>query len=329
MDGQKQYTENFERMIDRIINNKSGEQKELLKGFLSHLRDAFAISTKYSYLRVIDRFITEVNKSAKEIKYEDYSDFLNLIADKSSTYKIMTYAALKNFSEYLLASRRNTENSMQYVKAPKTSKSKEKEKKEKRLNNVLHEDEIKKYLKNVESGCGSDRAKARQEKMKERDRCIIEIFLKTGMRCSALYKINMSDINLKERTIKVLEKRDKLRTFYITDKTRICIEEWMIRRAEILDGKEEDALFISNQKRRLDSSCIRDITHKYGEGIKNITPHKLRATFGTQLLEKTDGDLDKVRIAMGHNSIATTELYMRRDESKVGKEIAELMEDII
>ena len=88
-------------------------------------------------------------------------------------------------------------------------------------------------------------------------------------------------------------------------------------------------MFISNRKRRLDSSCIKDITHKYGEGIKNITPHKLRATFGTQLLDKTNGDLDKVRIAMGHNSVTTTELYMRRDETKVGREIAELMETIV
>ena len=329
MDGQKQYIENYNRMINGIIESQTGEYRELLKGYLNHLRDAFSISSKYSYMCAVKRFLESVKKTASEIRYEDYTEFLNDISDKSSTYKIMNHAALKNFSEYLMASHRNTENAMQYVKVPKTSKSKEKEKKEKRLNNVLHEDEIKQYIKNVECGCGSDRAKARQEQMKERDRCIIEIFLKTGMRCSALYKINMSDIDLKERTIKVLEKRDKLRTFYITDKTRICIEEWMIRRAEILDGKEEDALFISNQKRRLDSSCIRDITHKYGVGIKNITPHKLRATFGTQLLEKTEGDLDKVRIAMGHNSISTTELYMRRDETKVGKEIADLMEDII
>ena len=329
MDGQKQYTENFERMINRIVESRTGEHKELLKGFLSYLRDAFAISSKYSYIRVIDRFLERLNKKASEIRYEDYTDFLSQIADKSSTYKIMTHAALKNFSEYLKASRRNDENAMQYVKVPKTSKSKEKEKKEKRLNNVLHDDEIKQYIRNVENGCGSALAKARQEKAKERDRCIIEIFLTTGMRCSALYKINVNDIDLENRTITVLEKRDKLRTFVVPDKTRMAIEEWLTRRDEILDGKEEDALFISNQKRRLDSSCIRDITHKYGEGIKNITPHKLRATFGTQLLDKTNGDLDKVRIAMGHNSVATTELYMRRDEKKVGMEIADLMEDII
>lgn len=329
MDGQKQYTENFERMIDRIIENRTGEQKELLKGFLSHLRDAFAISSKYSYIRVVDRFIDSIDKSASEIRYEDYTDFLGQIADKSSTYKIMTHAALKNFSEYLKASRRNDEDAMQYVKVPKISKSKEKEKKEKRLNNVLHEDEIKQYLKNVENGCGSERAKARQEKAKERDMCIIKVFLTTGMRCSALYKINVQDVDLEKKTITVLEKRDKLRTFVLPDKTYVALEEWLVKRDEILDGKEEDALFISNQKKRLDSSCIRDITHKYGVGIKNITPHKLRATFGTQLLDKTNGDLDKVRIAMGHNSVATTEIYMRRDESKVGMEIAELMEDLI
>ena len=329
MDGQKQYIDNFDRMINKIIENREGEHKELLKGFLSHLRDAFAISSKYTYLGIVDRFIEKVNKPASEIRYEDYTDFLGDIADKSSTYKITTHAALKNFSEYLLASRRNMDNPMQYVRVPKTSKSKEKEKKEKRLKNVLHEDEIKQYIKNVECGCGNKRAKSLQVKMKERDRCIIEILLTTGMRCSALYKINVSDIDLEQKTITVLEKRDKLRTFYIPDKTRICIEEWLEKRKEILGDIEEDALFISNQKRRLDSSCIRDITHKYGEGIKNITPHKLRATFGTQLLEKTNGDLDKVRIAMGHNSISTTELYMRRDESKVGMEVAELMEDII
>lgn len=329
MDGQKQYIENYKRMINKIVNSKTGENKELLKGYLSHLRDAFSISSKYSYLCAVNRFLNATNKEAKEIRYEDYTDFLNGIADKSSTFKVMTYAALKYFSEYLLASRRNMDNAMQYVKVPKVSKSKEIEKKEKRLNNVLHDDEIKQYIKNVENGCGNDRARALQEKMKERDMCIVQLFLKTGMRCSALYRINVSDLDLKNKTITILEKRDKLRVIPISDSARICIEDWLVKRAEILDGVEEDALFISNRKRRLDSSCIQDVTHKYGEGIKNITPHKLRATFGTQLLDKTNGDLDKVRIAMGHNSVTTTELYMRRDETKVGREIAELMDKII
>ena len=328
MNGQQQYLNNYNRMISKIINECDGEQKELLKGYLNHLRDAFSISTKYAYLATIKRFLIYINKIAKEITYEDYTSFLNEIEDKSSTYKIATYSALKLFSEYLLASRRNLENSMQYVKISKTNKVKEIEKKEKRLKNVLHEDEIKHYLKNIESGVGSHRAKARQELWKERDRCMIELFLTTGMRCSAMYRLNVKDINLKEKYLVTIEKRDKKRVFYFSDNVRINIEEWLIRRSEILDGEEEDALFISNRKRRLDTSCIVDITHKYGLDIKNITPHKLRATFGTQLLEKTNGDLDKVRIAMGHESINTTELYMRRDETKIGKEIAELMEFI-
>lgn len=329
MNGQQQYVSNIQNMINNIIDSKFGEKKDLLKGFSNHLRDAFSISTKYSYIQTVRRFLDFIKKSANDIRYEDYVEFLGTIENKSSTYKIMTYAALKLFSEYLLASRRNLENAMQYVKISKTSKSKEKEKKEKRLNNVLHEDEIKKYINAVECGCGSTRAKARQEKWKERDRCIIELFLTTGMRCSALYKLNVKDVDLKNNCFTTLEKRDKLRTFYLPDKTRICLEEWLLKRKELLAGKDEDALFISNRKRRLDTSCIAEITKKYGAEIKNITPHKLRATFGTQLLEKTNGDLDKVRIAMGHNSIATTELYMRRDETTVGKEIAELMENII
>lgn len=329
MNGQQQYVNNYDRMINRLINNSNGEIKELLKGYLNHLRDAFSISTKYAYLMTINRFLVYINKEAKTIKYEDYTSFLNEIADKSNTYKISTYAALKLFSEYLLASRRNTENAMQYVKASKANKVKELEKKEKRLKNVLHEEEIKHYLKNVENGVGSHRAKARQELWKERDLCIIELFLTTGMRCSAMYRLNVKDIDLKEKCLVTIEKRDKKRVFYFSDKVRIIIEEWLTRREELLDGEKEDALFISNRKRRLDTSCIVDITHKYGIDIKNITPHKLRATFGTHLLEKTNGDLDKVRIAMGHNSISTTEQYIRRDETAIGKEIAELMEDIV
>jgi len=194
---------------------------------------------------------------------------------------------------------------------------------------VLYDDEIVRYINNVEDGCGSDLAKARQEKWKERDRCIIELFLTTGMRCSALYRLDVQDINIRTGTITTLEKRDKKRTFFLSENTRMCVEEWLIRRKELLGNVETDALFISNRKKRLDSSCIFEITKKYGKDIKNITPHKLRATFGTQLLEKTNGDLDKVRIAMGHSSVSTTELYMRRDENKVGKEVAELMSTIV
>ena len=97
------------------------------------------------------------------------------------------------------------------------------------------------------------------------------------------------------------------------------IEEWLsIRAKEIKD--DEQALFISNRRRRMDQLSISNVVKKYSKVIedKHITPHKLRATYGTQLYNET-GDIYFVQECMGHSNPKTTELYVRGKKKNMKK----------
>ena len=86
----------------------------------------------------------------------------------------------------------------------------------------------------------------------------------------------------------------------------------MKTRSEILNGKEEDALFISNQRVRMDQSSISRVVNKYASGIKGkrITPHKLRATYASTIYNESK-DLYLTQKCMGHSSPKMTETYIR------------------
>ena len=98
----------------------------------------------------------------------------------------------------------------------------------------------------------------------------------------------------------------------------------------MLDNKKEDALFISNRKTRMDQSSISDVVKKYSSVIdgKHITPHKLRATYGTQLYAKT-GDLYLVQECMGHSNPKTTELYIRGQKNEATQKASDIMTKLI
>ena len=159
---------------------------------------------------------------------------------------------------------------------------------------------------------------------------MINIFLNTGMRCSALYKLDVDNINFETKTLVVLDKGSKLQVYDLSDDTLEMIVKWLDKRSIILGDQIEEALFISNQRRRMTQTSIGRIVHKYAQEIpgKNITPHKLRATYGTQLYEHTH-DIYFVQECMGHNNPKTTELYIRGQKDGTRKKALEIMTKVV
>ena len=150
------------------------------------------------------------------------------------------------------------------------------------------------------------------------------------MRCSALYKLNIDSINFETNTLTTIDKGNKYRKFDLSDNLINDIVIWLTDRERFLNGKEEEALFISNRRSRLTQDGISDIVQKYAYNItgKHITPHKLRATYGTQLYAKT-GNLYMVQECMGHSNPKTTELYIRGQKNEVSKAASDIMAKII
>lgn len=311
MDGVKAYEEKFNQKTVNVLKNNT--EKPYLEGFYYFINNHLSYSSTYDYVNYILNFMNFINKSPEELTLDDYTKYLSSLRNKTSSYQISVYSALKKFSTYLLANGKNTLNPMQYIKRPKAVESKET--KTKRENGFLKEDEIKTYLETIEYGAGTSRAVARQEEWKERDKLIAYIFLATGMRCSALFKLNVENIDYINKKLNTMEKRDKIVEYPMSEELMECISAWLKKRQSLLQGKDEDALFISNQRTRMDQSSIYRVVQKFAENIpdKNITPHKLRATYGSCIFNETK-NLYLTQKCMGHSNPKTTEIYIRGQE---------------
>lgn len=317
MKGVEVYEKKYIDKIDNIILQH--KDKKYLAGFYSFIYNSMSYSSVYSYLNYIINFMEHTNKTPEELTLDDYTIYMATMRQKTSSYQIAVYSALKKFSMYLYASEQNLKNPMQHSKRPKVTESVQT--KEKRKNGVLNDKEIKIYLETVDSGSGSLRAVARQENWKERDLLIVYLFLSTGMRCSALYKLDVNDINLNKLTICITDKRDDASERKFGKELLPYIKNWLEKREKILGrNSTENALFISNQKTRMDQSSISRVTKKYACYLsgKNITPHKLRATYGSSIYKET-GDLYLTQKCMRHSNPKTTEIYIRGQEDSVNE----------
>lgn len=324
MNGVEVYSNNIENRINNLIEENEYDMP-YLRSFYYFIKDSLTESSAYKYMGHVIRFINSIDKEVSYIDIDDYLYYLGKInKGKSASYQITVYSALKKFSEYLYISKKNNINGMEHVKRPKFKESEQTIKK--REIGYLNRNEIKTYINSIKQGVGSEKAKARQEKWKERDLAIILIFLTTGIRCSALYKLDVSNINFDKHILMVTDKGNKVIEYLLDAEVEKIIKEWLDKRNELFIDENEQALFVSNMKKRMSVEAISLIVKKYSINIKgkHITPHKLRATYGTQLYNETH-DIRFVQSCMNHNSPKTTELYIRGNQDTDKKRAAQIV----
>lgn len=149
-------------------------------------------------------------------------------------------------------------------------------------------------------------------KNKQRDFCIITIFLNCGLRLSELVGINLSDISYENRTLRVLGKGNKERIVYLNDATITAIKEYISVRPKdaVID---RDALFISNRRTRISRESVQKMVEKYLAkiGLDNMgfSVHKLRHTAATLMYQYGNTDVLQIKELLGHENIGTTEIY--------------------
>ena len=312
----------YERKIENKINNLV-KSNSCLVGFYSFISDK-SITTIYAYLRYINGFLNYTNKKTTELTVDDFAGYMLYIQKKSnderttSSYRISVYAALKKYGTYLVASNQLNNNPMNFIDRPKAIDSQKTI--EKREKGYLSKREIPKYINSVKNGVGNLRSQHRQQEWRERDLAMIMLFLNTGMRCSALMKIDVDSIDFDNQLLTVTDKESKVNTYELTTEVLDIIQTWIDKREKILNGERVDALFISNRRTRMDQTSIYRVVNKYAENIKDkhITPHKLRATYGTQLYNETN-DIYFVQECMKHSNPKTTELYIRGNKENCKK----------
>lgn len=321
----EQEKHNNKRIEDLISKNSD---IPCLNGYRYFIGSRSAASTVYRYLNVVKNFLRFSGKQPSELNIDDYTGYMGTLFSKTSSYQITSYTALKKFSLYLKANQMNTSDPMQYISRPKPIESLKTQ--EKRDNGFLNKREIRQLKNNIISGVGGYKEQKSQEKTRERDLAIVMVLLSTGMRVSALVKLDVDNIYEHDHSIRVTDKGSKNMEYFLADEAWHSLQEWLHVREKMLCGKYEDALFISSRsRRRLGRDGIVYMLERYTKNIegKNITPHKLRATYATQLYNATK-DIHFVQKCMNHSSPQTTSLYIRGQGNKT-KEASEIMDKLL
>jgi len=155
-----------------------------------------------------------------------------------------------------------------------------------------------------------------------RDKAIAELLYSSGLRLSEICKLDLEDLDLKERTCVVTGKGNKTRMVPVGTKAIQSLRDWIIYRNELLESKETqtNALFLNNKGSRISARSIQLRLEKLclQRGLPGINPHMLRHSFASHVLESS-GDLRAVQEMLGHSDIGTTQIYTKLDFQHLSK----------
>jgi len=174
----------------------------------------------------------------------------------------------------------------------------------------LEVDEVAKLLDEVELGASlAGRQQVFHEHTKDRDLAIVTLLLGTGIRVSECVGIDISDLNFDINGVRIVRKGGDESVVYFGEEVRDALLKYLKERdrAVPIEG-HENALFLSLRNTRITVRSVQNLVKKYSKMVtplKNISPHKLRSTYGTNLYSET-GDIYLVADVLGHKDINTT-----------------------
>lgn len=156
---------------------------------------------------------------------------------------------------------------------------------------------------------------------KERDYCILTLFLNCGMRLSELCGLNLSDIR-SDGTLRLLGKGNKERIVYINDACDEAIKAYLaVRPNDAINFNDRNALFISRNKRRISNKTVQHIVKTYlekaGLGGQGYSTHKLRHTAATLMYQHGDVDIRVLKDILGHSNLGTTQIYTHISDTQI------------
>ena len=244
-------------------------------------------------------------ENLKVLDIEEYMEYLKYYTTNDSKERINNnigikrkISSLKSFFNYFYKNEMIDKNPVSLVTLPKLS-TKEIVR--------LEADEVANLIDTV----SDNKLTHSLNKNIKRDLAIITLMLGTGIRVSECVGINLSDIDLDTTAIKIKRKGGKEAIIYFSDEVLKYLNDYIVERKGIKSPIDENALFLSTQKKRINVRTVEKLVKKYSNYItplKKISPHKLRSTFGTNLYKETD-DIYLVAEVLGHNDVNTTKKH--------------------
>lgn len=201
-------------------------------------------------------------------------------------------SSLRTYYKYLLRNGIVSVNPLQKVVAPKKKKT---------LPVFLREKDMDRVLDETDYGDDFEG---------HRDHMVIEMFYATGMRLSELTGLDVEDVDFSASQIKVTGKRNKQRLIPFAEELRLSMEGYLRLRDEVVPARR-GAFFVRQDGGRICKSAVENLVKRNLSKVvtvKKRSPHVLRHTFATAMLNR-GADLNSIKELLGHESLATTEVY--------------------
>ena len=286
--------------------------EQLLTQFLEHLRYERNVSehTLRNYASDLDQFLDYLapahpqtgKRSVPAIQQIDHITIREWLAtlhaaQKKKTSVARKLAALRTFFQFLVREGLLELNPAKLVSTPRL---------EKKLPKHLSLEDAIRFIETPDT----------ETHLGVRDRSILELLYATGVRVSELTKLNLSDIDFQNKLIRVTGKRRKERIVPFGDPARDALRGYLSVRDQFLNKapvsqRDPEALFLNYQGTRITTRSVGRMVEKYIRicaGVHDISPHALRHSFATHLLD-SGADLRDIQELLGHARLSTTQIY--------------------
>lgn len=230
----------------------------------------------------------------------------------SDSIRSVSWSALNSFFQFLVP---------EYISSNPVENTQRPKMKDNPKVTYLDKNEISLILKNAENKA--------QNRLKNRDLCILKLGFSTGLRVSAIVQIDIDDIDFKHNQIRVTEKGDYDDYVLFGDNLKVQLLAWIKDREEYFPNTDSNALFISRIGQRLSDDMVADMLKRYSEGVtdKHVTPHVMRHSCATNLYEET-GDIYLCSQQLRHKNVSTTQRYAELSKEKQ-KRAANILDGMI
>ncbi|HWS53335.1 MAG TPA: tyrosine recombinase XerC [Pyrinomonadaceae bacterium] len=286
--------------------------EQLVAQFLEHLRYERNVSehTLRNYAIDLGQFLDHLapadartgERREVDIRQVDHitiREWLSELHDaqKKKSSIARKLAALRTFFQFLIREGAVEVNPAKLVSTPRL---------EKKLPNHLSVEDAVRFIETPDA----------ETDLGKRDRAILEMLYGTGVRVSELVKLDLRDADLKNRMVRVKGKRRKERIVPFGEPALHALVGWLTVRQNFLNNappaeRDAEAMFLNYQGTRITTRSVGRMVDKYIKicaGIHNISPHSLRHSFATHLLD-SGADLRDIQELLGHARLSTTQIY--------------------